>query len=178
MTALEPHCLTIPIAITLRPATPDDLPKLEWYGQYAHFRNLFHRAFQEQQRGKRCMLIADSNNFPIGHIFIQFLAPEPFRDDMEGRGYLYAFRVMEMFRGYGIGTQLLLTAEALIRDRGLPWATIAVSKDNPRAQQLYERLGYQVVGQDEGRWQYVDHQGQIRYIHEPCWLLRKRVCLR
>ena len=178
MTALDRHTLTIPLVITLRTATPDDLPKLEWYGQYAHFRNLFHRAFHEQQRGKRCMLLADSNNFPIGHIFIQFLEPDPTREHPDGRGYLYAFRVMEMFRGYGIGTQLLLAAENLIRQRDLTWATIAVAKENRRAQQLYERLGYQVTGDDEGRWQYLDHQGKIRQVHEPCWLLRKQVSLR
>jgi ribosomal protein S18 acetylase RimI-like enzyme len=163
--------LAVHVAIHLRIATADDLPKLEWYGQYRHFRSLFRRTFYEQQLGNRLMLLADANNFPIGHIFIQLNNTHP--DEEPNRAYYYSFRVMEMFRGQGIGTSLLQEAEGLTLANGIQRATIAAARDNPGARRLYERLGYRVYGQDAGTWSYVDHRGRVCYVNEPCWLLEK-----
>lgn len=175
MTALE-RTLTISMPVVLRIAEHSDLPKLEWYGQYAHFRNLFRRAFREQQLGRRLILLADSNGFPVGQVFIHFIKPDSLID--ERQAYLYSFRVMEMFRGYGIGTRLLVEAETIAAQRGFQWATIAAAKDNLSARRLYERLGYRVYGEDAGNWSYIDHQGVARQVHEPCWMLRKKITLR
>ncbi|NWG16344.1 MAG: GNAT family N-acetyltransferase [Chloroflexi bacterium] len=172
MTALEPASIIVPLAVTLRTADREDLPKLEWYGQYIHFRNLFRRAFREQQLGRRLILVADCNHFPIGYLFIQFA---PADEGSLKRAYLYSFRVMEMFRGQGIGTRLLQYAEVVIRQRDHNWALISVAKNNPAAHRLYERMGYRVYAEDEGRWHYVDHRGNLRYVHEPCWMLQKQI---
>ena len=46
MTTYEPQAsLSLQLPVTLRCATQDDLPKLEWYGQYKHFRKVFRRPF-------------------------------------------------------------------------------------------------------------------------------------
>ena len=177
MTILEQRSMQLEIPILLRVATLEDLPKLEWYGQYKHFRNLFRRTYREQQAGRRVMLLADSNNFPIGHVFIQFKDPDDTPDEI-GRAYLYSFRVMEVFRGHGIGTWLLQESENMILDRGIEWATIAVAKDNDGALRLYERLGYQIYTEDSGRWSYLDHKGIVRHVNEPCWMLEKNLSLR
>lgn len=177
MTTLERPALTIALPIHFRIATHQDLPKLEWYGQYTHYRNLFRRAYREQQLGKRLMLLADSNGFPIGHIFIVFTALDNTPPE-DRRAYLYSLRVMEMFRGCGIGTELLREAETLIADRNYASATIAAAKTNPRARKLYERIGYQFFADDPGRWSYVDHEGHTRHVQEPCWLLQKEIKLR
>lgn len=174
MTALERHTLDLQFSLTLRTATAEDLPKLEWYGQYRHFRNLFRRTFREQEAGRRVILIADFNNFPIGHVFIQ-LKPSQQR---RRRAYFYSFRVMELFQRQGIGTWLLTSAESLVLDRGLEWATIAAAKENTGAKRLYERLGYTVYGENNGSWSYVDHRGVTRQVNESCWLLEKRLELR
>lgn len=173
MTAVERPDLIVPLAITLRMGTRDDLPKLEWYGQYAHHRNLFQKAFRDQQLGRRLILVADSNDFPVGHIFIQFIGQDYAFSDGKKRAYLYSLRVMEMFRGYGIGTRLIQEAETAIRNRGFHWSIIAVAKENQSARQLYERLNYKVFAEETGRWSYLDHEGKTRYVHEPCWLLHK-----
>lgn len=175
MTILEQRSIQLEMSIILRVATLDDLPKLEWYGQYKHFRNLFRRTYREQEAGRRIMLVADSNNFPIGHVFIQFKDPD---DEDTGRAYLYSFRVMEMFRGHGIGTRLLQEAENMTLDRGLGWAAIAVAKDNHGARRLYERIGYHIYAEDSGRWSYLDHKGIARHVSEPCWMLQKQLRLR
>lgn len=177
MTALENPTFTVSVPIHFRTATQQDLPKMEWYGQYIHYRNMFRRAYRDQQIGKRLILLADSNDFPIGHIFILFINPSKTGYE-EKRGYLYSLRVMEMFRGCGIGTQLIHEAENIMIERGYHWSTIAVAKTNNGAHRLYERLGYEVFGDDPGNWSYFDHEGRVRQVQEPCWLLQKEIGLR
>ena len=172
MTSLDRKIKELQLTVTLRPATRADLPKLEWFGEYTHFRNLFSRTYQEQQRGHRLMLLADLNDFPIGQIFLH-LKPAHNRRFAGSHIYLYAFRVMQMFRGQGIGSWLLEEAECIAIARGHTWTTIAVAKDNPAALRLYQRRGYQVYAEDAGQWNYVDDQGKTRYVDEPCWLLEK-----
>jgi ribosomal protein S18 acetylase RimI-like enzyme len=167
MTVLDPQ-VTLPLQIDvhLRLAHADDLPKLEWYGQYRHYRNLFRRTYSEQLAGRRLMLLADLNGFPIGHIFVHL----KFR---QNHAYFYSFRVMDVFQRRGIGSWLLNQAEQAVMERGIYQAMIAVAKDNLSARRLYERMGYQVYADDEGDWSYRDHRGRLREVHEPCWLLEK-----
>lgn len=172
MTTSERHALTLRLAVKFRPAEWDDLPKLEWHGEYTHFRRVFRNTFDEQSTGRRLMLLADVNGYPIGQIFIQL---ENADDWWQGgkRAYLYSLRVMDVFRHQGIGTALIGEAERILSGRNYDSISIAVAKDNPRARRLYERLGYVIVAEDSGRWQYVDHEGRTRHISEPCWILEK-----
>ena len=161
---------TLKFDLTYRLAEKSDLPKLEWMGEYAHFRNVFQYTYEEQKIGKRLMLVADFNGFPIGQIFVLV---KDFWD--EEHGYLYSLRVMEPFQGMGIGTELIRQAEVIMREHRLDFATIAVARNNPKARRLYERLGYKVYAEDEGRWSYVDHAGTLIDVHEPCWMLEKEL---
>ena len=170
----QPPTLNVSMPVVIRTARKEDVPRLEWYGQFAHFRNLFQRAYRDQQLGIRLMLVADCNGFPIGHVFILFMD-----DEAENRqAYLYSLRVMEMFHAQGIGTRLMLEAEAQIAVRGYDEVSIAVAKTNHTARRLYERLGYKVFTDDAGEWSYTDHLGKVRHVKEPCWLLHKTVTLR
>ncbi len=174
MTTLEQPTLRVSLPVLIRVATQEDLPRLEWYGQYAHFRNLFQRAYRDQQLGVRLMLVADCNGFPIGNVFILFM------DDEEGnkQAYLYSLRVMEMFHSQGIGTSLMLEAESHILARGYNQVTIAAAKTNHAARRLYEHLGYKIFTEDAGEWSYTDHLGKVIQVKEPCWLLQKTILLR
>jgi len=167
--------MTVEIPVTLRMAVRADLAKLEWYGQYTHYRQLFRRAFRDQQAGRRFILVATTNDFPVGMVIIQLQSNERKVADGVTRAYLYSLRVMEMFRGHGIGTRLILEAEAILRERGITWTTIAVAKDNPHARRLYERLGYSIFAEDTGQWSYIDHKGESRVVNEPCWILEKQI---
>jgi ribosomal protein S18 acetylase RimI-like enzyme len=61
-------------------------------------------------------------------------------------GYIQTIAVRDDCRGRGIGSALIASAETRIfRDK--PNVFICVSSFNPDAQRLYERLGYQVVGE-------------------------------
>ena len=165
------HLLTLTAEVHLRLAQRRDIPRLEWFGEYSHFRNVFRRTYHEQQQGKRLMLLADYNDFPIGQVFVQLRSQNTRIADGRYRAYLYSFRVMEMFRGQGLGTRLMLAAETLLQKRGYSSATIAVAKDNHGALRLYDRLGYHKFASDPGEWHYVDHHGNTREVIEPCWLL-------
>lgn len=175
MTTINPPPpIPIQLEIHLRLASAADLPHLEWFGQYSHFRNLFRRAYREQGEGRRLMIIADCNDFPIGHIFVQLASKrQPQAQVGVKRAYFYSLRVMPMFRGQGVGTRLILEAERQVMERGFAWATIAVAKDNDPALRLYQRLGYRIFREDDGIWSYTDHRGERKTVHEPCWLLEK-----
>ncbi len=173
MIAKESVQFSVNIALILRPLVAEDLPKLEWYGQYIHFRRVYKHTFREQSSGKRLMLVADLNHFPVGQIFLHLNLS--YDDDGLPRGYLYSLRVMDHLQGYGIGTRLIYYAEQTLLEKGFDWALISAAKTNPRARILYERLGYRVYGEDEGRWKYTNHLGQVVQMHEPCWMLEKNL---
>jgi ribosomal protein S18 acetylase RimI-like enzyme len=158
--------------IVFRLAKEDDLPKLEWMGEYTHFRRVFQYTFREQNAGRRLMLLADFNHFPIGQIFI-LVREDNIMFNPQQRGYLYSLRVMTPFQGLGIGTELILQAEEIMRQRNMYYSTIAVAKENEGALRLYKRNGYTIYAEDEGRWSYTDHNNKQVYVHEPCWMLEK-----
>ncbi len=172
---LDSATLTVVVPVTVRLARHDDLPKLEWFGQYRRFRALYARSFREQEAGRRLMLLADVGGFPVGHIFVSLRSGKA---SGPLHAYFYAFRVLEMFRGLGIGSFLLAHAESAAQNAGCSRALIAVAKTNSRAQRLYERRGYRVFAEDPGRWEYRDHEGVIHQEHEPCWLLEKHLAAR
>lgn len=173
MTATEHRVMSVEFEIEFRIAVEEDLPKLEWHGEYMHFRRVFQRTFEDQLQGNRLMLLAVVNEWPIGQIFIQLESYDSFFMDMRKRSYFYSLRVMEPFQGKGIGTALLVEAESILIDRRYDSVSIAAAKENVRARKLYERLGYKVIAEDSGRWQYVDHEGNTRHVYEPCWILEK-----
>jgi ribosomal protein S18 acetylase RimI-like enzyme len=75
----------------------------------------------------------------------------------------------------GIGTRLVKAAEATLRARGFTTAVIAAGKENPRARQLYERLGYHAFADDPGVWYFQDVNGVQQSVNEPCWVMEKRL---
>jgi len=172
---VEPLQLQLNVPITLRAATSEDLPKLEWHGEYLHFRRVFAKAYDEQQQGRRLMLLACANDFPIGQLFVQLSNPDDIFASGRKRGYFYSLRVMDSFRNQGLGTALLNYAEHQLRERNYVAVSIAAALDNPGARRLYERLGFAVISEDSGHWHYVDHEGVTRYVHEPCWILEKQL---
>lgn len=165
--------ISLHLKVRIRKLRYEDLPKLEWYGQFSHFRRLFMRSYQGQREGKRFLLVADLKGFPIGRLFIQYGEKNSRFSDGLRRAYLYSFQVMDLFQGFGIGSRLIRVAEALLVQNQFRHAAIAVVKTNEGALRLYQREGYKIYGEDEGRWSYLDQYGIEQKIHEPCWLLEK-----
>jgi len=166
------------VTVSIRKLVQSDLRKLEWYGQYRHYRLMFRRAYQEQRSGKRILLVADLRDFPVGRIFLLLESSHTQIADGKHNGYMYGFRVMDMLQGSGIGTRLIQTAEDILAQMNYRRVTLSVAKTNRDAIRLYERLNYAICGEDRGEWQYKNHKGEIVQEAEPCWILEKLLSTR
>ncbi len=104
--------------------------------------------------------ITIGRNFDESLAIIQDLTREVYVADDDGRvvgfvilnmrgafiGYIQTVCVDVNARGSGIGTRLVEFAEERIF-ADTPNVFLCVSSFNPRARQLYERLGYQLIGE-------------------------------
>ncbi len=158
----------------IRQVIRDDLPALEWEGEYTHFRRLFAEALQRSEMGEAVLWIAEIKNAGlIGQLFVHLNSQRQELADGIDRAYIYGFRVRAGYRNRGIGTRLLQVAEADLVQRGFQWVVLNVGRDNPAARRLYERSGYRVIGSDPGHWLYIDENGIRREVHEPAFRMEK-----
>lgn len=156
---------TFSIVLTIRDMTTADLPALAWTGPL----HVDHMAEQLRRRddGGVDYLIAC---LPSG------LAVAKGGVDYEKRadsGTLWQFAVRDTFQSCGIGTALIRACEERIRQRGPTHAEIGVDVTNPRAQKLYERLGYVPYGREPDAWDQEGPDGTIEHYETTCVLLRK-----
>jgi ribosomal protein S18 acetylase RimI-like enzyme len=160
--------------VMVRRANRSDLPALEWGGELKHFRRLFTDTYERVEYGQAVIWIAELPEAGlIGQLFLSFRSGRPELSDGSTRGYIYGVRVRPEYRNHGIGTQLMLAAESELLERRFSYATLNVGRDNPKAQRLYERLGYRIVAPESGHWSYEDENGLRREVHEPAWRMEK-----
>jgi len=159
--------------VVIRPIREGELLALEWEGAYTRFRKVFQQTYEDVVRGQRIMLVALIGSQIVGQVFVQLSSTERRYADGYSRGYLYSLRVRPEWQARGIGTRLVKAAEASLRARGFTTAVIAAGKENPRARQLYERLGYGVFADDPGVWYFQDVNGVQQSVNEPCWVMQK-----
>lgn len=174
---LIPKMITTSLSqeVLIRHVSRDDLPALEWEGEFSHFRHIFSEAFRLMQLGDVIMWVADLPSFGlIGQLFIQLYGPRQLRTSDETYAYIYGFRVRPIYRGKGIGSLLLDKAETDLVQRGFLRITLNVAQDNPDARRLYERRGYIVTAPEPGIWSYLDDKGQRQFVNEPAWRMEKR----
>ena len=163
--------------IQIRQVTREDLPALEWEGEYRHFRRLFADAYHRAERGEAVLWIAELPEVGvIGQLFVQIgNHRNNSSENGGGKAYIYGFRVRAQYRDHGIGSRLLETAEADLASRGFHRVALNVGRDNNDARRLYERFGYRVVAPEPGIWSYVDHRGRRQYVQEPAWRMEKDI---
>src|SRR4030042_5969416 len=111
--------------VFIRQAEKDDLPDLEWNGEYTHFRRLYADTFSLVQQGQAIMWIADMNGSGlIGQCFVSLKGNRPELADGVTRAYIYGFRVRPYYRNQGIGTRMMHTIETDLKERGFKHATL------------------------------------------------------
>jgi ribosomal protein S18 acetylase RimI-like enzyme len=160
--------------IIVRLARSEDLPALEWDGEYIHFRRLYADVYQNYVAGKALMWIVE--HLGDGIIGQAFVSLESFRPELANgndRAYLYGFRVKPVFRNRGVGRAVLEVIEKELVKRGYRIITLNVARNNFDAERLYRRLGYRIVAEEAGQWSYFDHLGMHRVVHEPAWRMEK-----
>ncbi len=159
-----------------RMAQREDLPAMEWDGEYTHFRRLYQDAYESAQQGHALLWVVEVQGAGlIGQAFVQLSSSRRELADGVTKAYVYGFRVRPEYRGYGIGTRLMQVVEADLYRRGFRLVCLNVTRDNHGARRLYERLGYRVVAVEEGRWSYLDQHGVRQNVHEPAWRMEKRL---
>lgn len=162
--------------LVVRMATAEDLPAMEWDGEYRHFRRVFADAYRRMQRGQTILWLSELRGVGlVGQVFIQLVCDRPELADGRERAYLYSFRVKKQYRSQGIGSRMMDEIEADLARRNFAYVTLNVARDNPRAQQLYVRRGYYVVAPEPGIWSYQDEQGRWQHVEEPAWRMEKRL---
>lgn len=151
-------------ALIFRPLSESDLDELLFSP-----RSRPHGAnrLSKQQLGEHYVGIVEANGQPLGRCGLDFTRNADTQD-----AFLYAAHIEPAFQSLGIGSALIAHLEDVAQKRGITSVRLLVTKDNPRAQRLYERLGYCVIGEAINRWSYIDHSATID-VAEDCWELRK-----
>ncbi|NLG98011.1 MAG: GNAT family N-acetyltransferase [Chloroflexi bacterium] len=162
--------------VVIRLLKREDLPDLEWDGEFTHFRRVYADAYQRMLRGLSLLWVAElPGKGIIGQVFIQLTCDRPELADGRERAYLYSFRVRKEYRSKGLGARILETVEEDLRQREFKIVTLNVARDNIRAQQLYIRKGYRVVAPEPGIWSYPDEKGIWHRVEEPAWRMEKKL---
>lgn len=134
------------------------------------------RRFARQGAGGGVYLVAWLEDRPVGHaevIWDGCAAPEV-RAALPGCPELNGLAVWPpRLRSRGIGGALIRCAEELAREHGRTALGLGVAADNPRAADLYARLGYRRLTDYVDHWSYEDHDGVTRECVDPCTFLTK-----
>ncbi|MFX0538961.1 GNAT family N-acetyltransferase [Ornithinimicrobium sp. Y1847] len=155
----------------VRAASRDDLPLLEhaWPSHGIHESHL-----ARQESGDTTYLIAWAGDEPLGSGTVVWTGPlhEETRTAYPDVIELAHLQVRAEHQGRGIGTALVHAAEGLVAARGHDRVGMGVGVDNPRAGQLYERLGYRRTGHlTTTTYRYLDEDGQAHEATEQDELL-------
>lgn len=162
--------------LVIRTVRSEDLPALEWNGEYTHYRRMYADAYQRSLTNRAVLWVAELPEAGIiGQAFVQLLCDRPELADGSCKAYMYAFRVKPEYRSHGVGRKLILTMEADLRRRGYSQVTLNVARENIAARRLYERLGYRVTAPEPGLWSYQDHLGEWHNVEEPAWRMEKEL---
>lgn len=82
-------------------------------------------------------------------------------------GDIQTIAVAEEARGHGLGRTLMLSLITEARKRGAREAFLEVRADNPQAQRLYRRLGFEDVGIRTGYYQPDNVDAVVMRLHIP-----------
>ena len=160
--------------VRIRHLTSEDLPELEWDGEYKHFRRVYAHAYERMKNGLGLIWVAELPGTGIlGQVFLQLICDRPELADGHRRAYLYSFRVKPAYQNSGLGSQMMERLEKDLKRKGFRAITLNVAKENTRAQSLYKRRGYYIVAHEPGVWTYIDDEGELREKIEPAWRMEK-----
>jgi ribosomal protein S18 acetylase RimI-like enzyme len=162
--------------LVFRHITEADLEPLEWDGEYTHFRRQFESVYRDYLNGAAIpwVVALEETGEIIGQVFVLLMSRlRPELADGKMRAYLFSIRVKTPYRSKGIGARLMDVVEEDLRGSSYNTATLNVARDNPGAQRFYIRRGYRIVSPEPGKWSFIDHLGQRRYVDEPAWRMEK-----
>jgi GNAT superfamily N-acetyltransferase len=157
------HC---PLSYECRIGIEEDIPKLEWNGEFSEHREIIAQAFVAQAKGTGLVLVAATAGFPIAQLWARFA-------ERDRPPRLWAFRVMPSCQGLGIGAALSRFAEDELARRGFAGCEIGVDRDNLRARLLYQKWGYRLSHAQIEDYTYVTPSGEMRTGRADQWIMFK-----
>lgn len=133
------------LRLTIRDLQPGDLTDLDWSGGSAHIRAVA-TALQDSYVGDVGLLVLTLANGRLVAMGGVDFRPDP------GCGRLWMLAVHHRLQSLGLGTRLVAALEDWIVAHGRTRARLSVELDNPRAAELYRRLGYRELGPVRESW--------------------------
>jgi ribosomal protein S18 acetylase RimI-like enzyme len=155
-----------PLSYECRIGIAEDIPRLEWNGEFSEHRAIIAQAFAAQAAGRGLVMVAAASTFPIAQLWVRFA-------DQGRPPRFWAFRVMPSYQRRSIGAALLTFAEAELAKRNFDSCEIGVDRDNPRVQRLYQKWGYRVSYPEIEDYCYVTPSGEMRKGRADQWIMSK-----
>lgn len=152
-----------PERITIRPLTEDDFGALF----EERVRHLADTWFDRQKRGEVYLATVEIDGEPIARAGLDYA-------HQSDCAWLWAIYVRSEWRSKGIGSYLMTHIEDVTRQHGYDQLFLGVAKDNPRAQELYEHLGFATYSAGISTWSF-PQDGQMVRESEEVWLMVKNL---
>ena len=160
--------------VTIRYMTEEDLPALEWGGEYSRYRRIYKEVFRNFLRGISLPYVAvDPRAGVIGQVFLTRKDPNPDLNIPSRYFFLSSFRVKPQYRGRGLGSRLLETCEKDVLANHLRDIYLNCAESNQRARGFYEQHGFRIVRVDSGPWSFVNDEGLLISEKQTAYLMKK-----
>lgn len=160
--------------VTIRLLREEDLPALEWDGEFTRYRKIYQEVYRNSQRGISLPYVAETaEDGIIGQVFLTMKDPNPSYSQRSRYFFLSSFRIKPDFRDLGLGDRMIRMCFQEVRNHRLRDIFLNCSADNDRARHFYEKHGFRIVRLDEGKWSYVNHEGLVVSEKESAYLMRK-----
>lgn len=156
------------LPLTVRDLTADDLYPGVFGWSETHLAGTY-LALERAARGEVDFLaVCTPSGVPVATGIVAY-------SDSSGIPGIEQLSVDRILRSCGIGTILIEALEQRAIDRGHTEVQLGVDVNKSRPQALYERLGYQVVGHDQGAWDEEAPDGTVQRYETTITVLRKRL---
>lgn len=160
--------------VNIRLLREEDLPELEWGGEYKRYRRIYREIYRNSQKGLSIPLIAETAAEGIvGQVFLSQKEPNLNYGIRTRYYFLSSFRVRAEFRDHGVGSLLLQECEKQARLHRIRDIYLNCERTNNRARWFYQEHGFKVVRIDEGTWTYVNDEGFVVTEPENAYLMKK-----
>jgi ribosomal protein S18 acetylase RimI-like enzyme len=131
--------------LDVTPLRQDEIDLIAWSGSRAHVEDVL-RQLQRVESGEVDYLTVRAEGLPVAKGGLDF-AKEA------GAGTIWQVATHPQLQRLGLATRLMGELETRARRRGVRRLRLAVEIENARARHLYQRLGYEPIGESEVSWE-------------------------